>query len=189
MYTWAVLAAKEAAVPSGLGAGIVPAVGAGSLDGFAIGALVSGTCIFMLTSPRHGRRRGPDLAGRGRGPDSAGSRRSVASAARGRDSESVARGRVLAAAHGSDTDGTDDEPQIAGEAQVPAETGQATGERQDLSGNGGYRSRHRLPDQNESPKRPGPRRSTPRHAAPSASFSARMTGRIGFRALASGVRS
>ena len=114
MFTWAVLAAKEGAIASGLGAAIVPVVGAGSLGGFAIGALMSGTCILMLTSPRRGRGRG------------------------------------LASA---------------------------------------VRSRHRLPDQNESSKRTGARRSTPRHAAPSASFSARMAGRIGARALASGARS
>jgi hypothetical protein len=188
MYTWAVLAAKEAAVASGLGAGIVPAVGAGSLDGFAIGALLSGTCILMLTSPRHGPRRGLESAAPGRDLGSA-SRRGLESAGRRRDSESAAGGRVLAAAHGSDTDGTDDEPQIARETQVPDDTGQAAGERQDHSAGGGYRSRHRLPDQNESPKWPGPRRSTPRHAAPSASFSARMTGRIGVRPLATGAHS
>ena len=201
MFTWAVLAAKEGAIASGLGAAIVPVVGAGSLGGFAIGALMSGTCILMLTSPRRGRGRGRGrgLASAGPGQDlaSAGPRRGLTSAGRRRGLISAAGGRALAAAHGSDTDEADDEPQIAGQAQLqiagqaqlPDETGQATGEPQELSGPGGYRSRHRLPDQNESSKRTGARRSTPRHAAPSASFSARMTGRIGARALASGARS
>jgi hypothetical protein len=164
MHTWAVLAAKEAAIASGLGAGIVPAVGAGSLDGFALGALISGTCILMLTSPRRGRRRG--LA--------------------------AARGRALAAAR--EPAG----PEAAGDVAAgypapvtvpapPDENGAEAEDREDVAG-GGYRSRHSLADQGVSSNRSGARRNSPRHAAPPASFSSRMTGRTAVRALAGGAR-
>jgi hypothetical protein len=170
MYTWAVLAAKESAIASGLAAGIVPVVGAGSLDGLAIGALVSGTCILMLTSPRRGRRR------------------SLASASDSRALASASGGRALAAARGKDQEEAGNQPDVAEPAPPQDETGSATGERQDLSGGGGYQSRHRLSDQNENAKRQGTGRSTPRHAAPSASFSAKMTSRIAVGALAGAVR-
>src|SRR5216683_1267571 len=104
MFTWAVLAAKEGAIASGLGAAIVPVVGAGSLDGFAFGALMSGTCILMLTSPLRGRRRSP----------------------------ASASGRQAMAAHGKDPEEAGDEPQIAVPAGPRDEAGLATGARQDL---------------------------------------------------------
>jgi hypothetical protein len=37
--------------------GAAPVIGFGSLDGFAIGALVSGACALAITSPRRSRRR------------------------------------------------------------------------------------------------------------------------------------
>jgi hypothetical protein len=151
MNTWAVLAAKEAAISSGLGAGIVPAIGASSLDGFAIGALMSGTCILMLTSPRRGRRH--DLAA------------------------------------SSELEAADDRVEIAVPSPEPDESDSATRQRRDVAEDGGYRSRHRLPDQGLGPRQPGSRRSSPRHAAPPASFSSRMTGRIAVRALVGGARS
>jgi hypothetical protein len=168
MNTWAVLAAKQAAIASGLGAGIVPVFGAGSLEGFAIGALMSGTCILLLTSPRRNRRRRPAAA--------PGGRRLAA-----------ARGRVRAA-RGWDQAGAADEPQIAMQPQAPDDAGTAGGERQDRPEPDGYRSRHRLSDQDESPRRAGTRRSMPRHAAPPASFGSRMTSRVAVLALASGLR-
>jgi len=41
----------------------------------------------------------------------------------------------------------------------------------------GYRSKHRLTDPAKEPKQPDGQRNVPRHAAPPASFSARLTGR------------
>ena len=161
MNTWAVLAAKLAAVASGLGAGIIPVFGAGSVEGFAIGALMSGTCILVITSPRRNRRRNTAVA---------------------------AGGRRLAAARGLDQPGAGDEPQIAAQPQAPDDTGTAGRERQDRLEPDGYRSRHRSSDQDASPRRAGTRRSTPRHAAPPASFGSRMTSRVAVLALASGVR-
>jgi hypothetical protein len=58
MSIWAVVAAKEAALATGLGTGLVPAIGTGSLDGFVIGALMSGACFMMINGPFRVRRRG-----------------------------------------------------------------------------------------------------------------------------------
>ncbi len=49
-----------------VGAG--PLIGTGSLDGFAIGALVSGACFLAITSPRRTRRRRADVARAGMAP-------------------------------------------------------------------------------------------------------------------------
>jgi hypothetical protein len=62
MHTWAIWAAKEAAVASGLGAGLAPAIGVGPLDGFAVGVLASGACYLAVTFPRRARRRPADSA-------------------------------------------------------------------------------------------------------------------------------
>jgi len=205
MNTWAVLAAKEAAVASGLGAGIVPAVGAGSLDGFALGALMSGTCILMLTSPRRGRRRGLAAAASGRAlaaarerhqpamPEPAGPEPAVPDAVlpRAAGPEAVP-GAVLPHAAGPEaardvTAGY--RAPITVPAPQPDENGAEAEDREEVAGGGGYRSRHRLADQGVSSRRSGTRRNSPRHAAPPASFSSRMTGRIAGRALAGGARS
>jgi hypothetical protein len=182
MNTWAVLAAKLAAVASGVGAGgIIPVFGAGSLEGFTIGALMSGTCILVFTSPRRNRRRNPAAAAGGRRLAAAGGR----DQARGLDQA----GGLDQAARGLDQPGAGDEPQIATQPQAPDDTRTTGRERQDRLEPDGYRSRHRLSDQDASPRRAGTRRSTPRHAAPPASFGGRMTSRVAVLALASGARS
>src|ERR1039457_4137750 len=57
MSIWAVLAAKQAAIATGFGAGLVPAIGTGSLDGFVIGAAMTGACFTALTAPGRAKRR------------------------------------------------------------------------------------------------------------------------------------
>jgi len=56
MTTWIFLAAKEAVIASGLGASVVPALGPGAIDGFAVGALVTGASILAVTTPWRARR-------------------------------------------------------------------------------------------------------------------------------------
>jgi hypothetical protein len=46
--------------------GIAPLIGAGSLDGFAIGALASGACFMAITAPRRARKRQAAAAADGR---------------------------------------------------------------------------------------------------------------------------
>ncbi len=56
MHTWTIVAAKEAAITTGMGAGIVPTIAPASLDGFAVGALLTGACFLAITTPRRARR-------------------------------------------------------------------------------------------------------------------------------------
>ena len=56
MHTWTIVAAKEAAIATGMGAGIVPTIAPASLDGFAVGALMTGACFLAITTPRRARR-------------------------------------------------------------------------------------------------------------------------------------
>ena len=161
MNTWAVLAAKQAIIASGLGAGVVPAAGSGSVDGFAIGAVISGTCMFMLASAR-GRRPAAARAG-GR----------LGLVTRGRNALS---GLAL----------EDASPEMI----VPAPEGEQAGgtepERRDAAGRD-YQSRHRRSEHGTPDKQPEAR-SKPRHAAPTVSLSSRMTRLLAVRELASGVR-
>jgi len=50
------LIAVQEAVASGLGTGLVPALGAGTLDGFAAGLLLSGAIFLVLMAQRNGTR-------------------------------------------------------------------------------------------------------------------------------------
>lgn len=74
MNILAIWAADKAAVTSGLAVSISSAVRADSLRGFAIGALISGTCFLVVTSssrPRRSpftRRERPPPAGAHRSP-------------------------------------------------------------------------------------------------------------------------
>jgi len=52
MSTRVIWAASTAVLASGLGLRISPAVRRDSLDGFAIGALLSGACLLLASSPR-----------------------------------------------------------------------------------------------------------------------------------------
>jgi len=52
MQTWATLAVKHATLTSGIGLGVIPAVGWDSLDGVAVGALLAGVGFAVLNSPQ-----------------------------------------------------------------------------------------------------------------------------------------
>ena len=54
MKTWAVLAAKHAALTSGVSFSVIPAIGTASLDGFALGAVLAGALFAALSSSRRG---------------------------------------------------------------------------------------------------------------------------------------
>ena len=157
MNTWAVLAAKQAAIASGLGAGATPAFGAASLDGFAIGALISGACMLVITSPRRERRRTVTTAHDGHAL--AGMRRTSA-----RTSEALGdAARELLV------------PEYQPDQDAPAQPDRRQAGARD------YQSRHRLAGPSPSPK-PETRRSAARHAAPPVSLSSRVTSLFGARA-------
>ena len=194
MSTWAVLAAKQAAVASGLGVGVVPAIGSGSVDGFLIGALMSGACCAMMSGPararlRAGRAGEPRLARRS--AESLAGVPAFAGAPAGMPAlvPAPAGARALAMAGlGSSQDEGRSRPAAEPDGrQAPAQEIPEAGQAE--SGDaGGYRSRHRLGDPSSSRSRPDSRRAAPRHAAPPVSFASRMSGLLSARTVLSGVR-
>jgi hypothetical protein len=147
MKTWTVLAAKHAAVASGLGvgAGVVPALGTGSVDGFLAGALMTGACCAAMSGQGRARLR----------------HRAVVMAGLGSGWNEGRRGR-----RGRDANPAETPARRADEAEQP--TAEETS---------GYRSRHRLTEDTPSRPRSESRRSAPRHAAPPVSFGDKMSGR------------
>lgn len=120
--------------------GVAPVIGAGSLDGFAVGALMSGACFLAITAPRRTRKRQVAVAG------DSGTRAS-------RRRERLHR-RVMAAG------AFDHGPAWAarpGDARVLDASGRESVADRDGKNAGGYRSRHRLG---------GPARNGPAHGAP-----------------------
>jgi hypothetical protein len=170
MSTWAVLAAKQAAVATGLGAGLVPAIGTGSLDGFVVGALMSGAAFMVIGGPGRARRRAGLADGAAMLP--AANRTGLMLAA---GSFSTGRDDALAAAERLPDQESAPEPRD--EYLMPESP-------DDI----GYRSRHRLGDGGPVRPRQESRRSAPRHAAPPASFGSRMSALFGGRAQLSAAR-
>lgn len=107
-------------------AGVTPLIGAGSLDGFAVGALMSGACSLAIVAPRRGRRRQVAAACHGLAlpvgrPEKLGQHVKPADVL-GAGPERTAQGAEL---------GTTDVSFLASRGSGPS---------------GGYRSRHRLGD-------------------------------------------
>jgi hypothetical protein len=107
-------------------AGVTPLIGAGSLDGFAVGALMSGACSLAIVAPRRGRRRQVAAACHGLAlpvgrPEKLGQHVKPADVL-GAGPERTAQGAEL---------GTTDVSFLASRSSGPS---------------GGYRSRHRLGD-------------------------------------------
>jgi hypothetical protein len=171
MSVMAVLAAKQAAVVSGFGAGLVPAIGTGPTDGIVVGALTSGACITMIAARGRARRRAARAADDAVQLPAAWSRYFIAAEKfepeRGRQVPPVDRGP----------------DQVQGESR---QDGKAADGAQDGQGAGGYQSRHRL-GEGSAIRQPRLelRRSAPRHAAPPAGFAGRMSGLFAGRALVS----
>jgi hypothetical protein len=63
MNGFAALAVKEAAVASGHGASLLPAIAPSALDGFAVGALLSAVCVLLVMVTRRIFPRGRQSAG------------------------------------------------------------------------------------------------------------------------------
>lgn len=170
MSAMAVLAAKQAAVVTGFGTGLVPAIGTGPTDGIVIGALMSGACITMIAARGRARRRAARAADDAVQPSADWSRYFIAA----EKLEPERGGQLPPADRGPD--------QAQGE---PRQDGQADGA-QDGQGAGGYQSRHRL-GEGSAIRQPRLelRRSAPRHAAPPAGFAGRINGLFAGRALVS----
>ena len=202
MSTWAVLAAKQAAIATGFGAGLVPAIGTGSLDGFVIGAAMTGACFTALTAPGRARRRAGVTAAAGVPATAAGVPAATSAAgvtfasADGAEGADRARAALLrryfAAAEQFEPDWGNPSPtaeHAAGQDQGdPRPEGQGGDWAQDGPG-GGYQSPHRLGDGSpiRRPRQEG-RRTAPKHAAPPSSFASRLTGMFAGRAVLSAAR-
>ena len=203
MSTWAVLAAKQAAITTGFGAGLVPAIGTGSLDGFVIGAAITGACFTALTAPGRARRRAGLTAAAGVTatadglPDAtfaAGTTAAMADGAQGADSaRAVLLRRYFAAAEQFEPDW--ERPSPAPEHAPGQDQGDSRRDghgddwAQDGQGGSGYQSRHRLGD-GAPIRRPRQetRRTAPKHAAPPSSFVSRLAGMFAGRAVLSAAR-
>jgi hypothetical protein len=195
MNTWAVLAAKDAVLASGLGAGAAPLAGIGSIDSFAIGVALSGTCMLILTTPRR-RRHQAAVAEAGRVLP-----RRRRSALATRTLADATREVFVPAPLAPDDSAPPDVPVAPGVPAAPVapdaqaapdepwydEAGSARPERREAAGRD-YQSKHRLAGPAPAETKPEGR-SKPRHAAPAASVSVRLTRLLAVRPIASGAHA
>ena len=156
----AALAAKEAAIASGVGASLLPGIAPSAIDGFAVGTLLSGLCFLMVMTPKRGLRRGR-LAAR------VGLFGSAAPAEPG-----YAHGVTLS------------DPFADESAEVVVPLGSPLADEASLDAKAGaHRSKHRLADQ-DGDRRSEARRLPGRHAAPSVSLTSKMASRFAFHPIA-----
>jgi hypothetical protein len=201
MSTLALVVAKGTpALGSGLSAGLVPAIGAHTLEGFAVGMLLSGVLLLALTTQRHGPLRGLKTTRLPR--PTVGMR--LPRRALGTYPAPPAQVKLAHAHSGTGDDffarpesvlnsGLGDEPEAADEP----EAGKARRTRRSA----GYRSKHRLTSpedgrdaaggkgSGDASPWPENRRRAPRHAAPPTALASRMTGVMQVKALAIQVRT
>jgi hypothetical protein len=209
MSIWAVLAAKQAAIATGFGAGLVPAIGTGSLDGFVIGAAMTGACFTALTAPGRAKRRAATagmaataVTGAGSATVTVASAGGAAGAADAETARATLLRRYFLAAEQFEPNwerqvpvaerapGQDQgDSRQDGRAGDWAQDGRAGDWAQDGQGVNGYQSRHRL-GEGSAIRRPRQeaRRSAPKHAAPPSSFASRMSGMFASRAVLSAAR-
>jgi hypothetical protein len=219
MSAWVAIAAKEAATTTSLGSGILHGVSAGALDGFAVGAMLTGLCFLMVVAPRSlGRlrlaaslslwpsflRRAPaqrdyyaepaDTYDTPEDPYAAPEETYSLSA----ESEMIFSSAPVAdeadvASEAADFELIEDFGGHAGADPYAIETAaalvldpepvldlnEAPVEDQSRPESGrGYRSKHRMTDQESGERRAENRRSAPRHAAPSTRFGSRMSSKL-----------
>jgi hypothetical protein len=162
--------------------GISPVIGAGSLDGFAIGAMMSGTFFLAITAPRRAQRRQLAAARAGgalaTGPrawlrehlTAAPATRTVTSPDEAAGSESPSP--VVPA---QDASGPDDEQVTQPDGPVVGDDAPKTS--RDGKAAGGYRSRHRLGDPiagGTPPAESSPAAARRRRAIPESAFLGRI---------------
>jgi hypothetical protein len=210
MSAWVAIAAKEAATTTSQGSGILHGISSGALDGFAVGALLTGLCFLMIVAPRSLQRPRPS-ARQSLWPSFI--RRTQVQRdhyAAPEDTDAVAADTYSLAAeseivfsaapvadNAEDTNEVADfelaedfgghagadpyaaETAVALDAEPVLDLNEAPLEEQAPPESGrGYRSRHRLTDQEAAERRPENRRSAPKHAAPSTRFGRRMSNKL-----------
>ena len=167
MHGIAALAAKEAAVVSGFGAGLLTP---SAVDGFAVGTLLSAICVLIVLGPRRHMRRQRSAS---RGVASA-----TAACTAAQSSQSAIAISDLLADELAETVVLSAMPLPATAAVLSAPPGRDdAGTAQDRK-TSGHRSKHRMSEPGTSDRRRESRRSAPRHAAPSQGISTKMAGRL-----------
>lgn len=193
MSTWAAVAAKEAALTSSAGASLLHGITPGAIDGFAVGALLTGSCFLVVAAPRMLRRT--RLSGRD-GMWGTGTRRIRArhdyfatptgSDAAAADPDAAADSDLYVAPVGGNPyappTGGDPFTVVADDDIILPGTGSDEASH-DESGRSGYRSKHRMAS-SDAERRADARRTPPRHAAPSAGLVSWMSGRFAASPLA-----
>jgi hypothetical protein len=193
MNTWAAIAAKPAAVATGLGAGLLPAVAPSAIDGFAVGTLLSGACFLLVSKPGRALRRPRLSAGQAAeparndalaamAPPSLAQPTSLAqsaslaqppSLAQPASLTSAAMAAPVAASYWTAT-ATVDHLTAEDEVFVPQPSPPADNVAQPETRIG----KHRLVGSDGNERRSETRRAAPRHAAPSAGIANRITGKF-----------
>jgi hypothetical protein len=187
MSMLAFMAAKGTAAVS---TALAPVIGANTLDGFAVGMLLSGGVFLLIVTNRHGLRRALRLA--------VGPRLAMASFAPAVPVTDDAVRDELLLPPGT---GLDPEPKLVPEPKLDPESkldpapelvpapGSAAAPDQS-SRSVGYQSKHRIAGPEESRAWPESRRRAPRHAAPPSALAgalSRVAGRMPFRLLNAGT--
>lgn len=149
MNGFAALAVTPAAHASGLGQGLLPGIAPSLVDGFAVGALLSGACVLMVLASRRGMRR---------------SRQAV----RDGDRTKVAHVAVNPGHLGHAAAPTNSDPLAESAEVVMHYPSRAETRRPADAGSGHYRSGYRLADWDATSRPRANRRNTGRHAAKSA---------------------
>jgi len=170
---FAVLAAKEVAVASGLGTSVLPTIAPSVIDGFAAGTLLSALCVLLVMAPRRGLRRRRARA-------RSGIRASMPRKAVTPDlSGNSAAGRARLAA------GAISDPLADESAEVVISLAD-THEWAQLSGraSSGNPTRHELPGSDMPQRRPEAKRGSGRHAAPPVGVGTRVASKLVPHALA-----
>ena len=219
MSAWVAIAAKEAATTTSLGSGILHGIPAGALDGFAVGAMLTGLCFLMIVAPRSLQR--PRLAASmniwpsflRRSPaqrdyyaesgETHAGQEDVYSAPEETHSLSAESEMIFSGAPAADDTDTASEAADfeliedfgghAGADPYAIETGAAlvldaepvldlneapVEDQSRPEARRGYRSKHRMTDQESGERRAENRRNAPRHAAPSTRFGGRMSSKL-----------
>ncbi len=155
MSAWTAIAAKDAAVITSLGNGILHGISPGALDGFAVGTMLTGLCFLVIVAQRSLRR-------------------SRLSARPGVWPSFIRRPRIQRDYYAEAADPGAEPLLASSEDDIAA----AAGEQDRPEGGRGYRSKHRMTDHEPGERRGEGRRSAPKHAAPSSRFGSRMSGKL-----------
>jgi hypothetical protein len=172
---FAVLAAKDVAVASGLGTSVLPTIAPSVIDGFAAGTLLSALCVLLVMAPRRGFRR---RRARARSGARTTSPRNPMTPELSGDAAAASRRARFAAVAISDPL-ADESAEVVISLADRYEWAQLPGR-----ANSGYATRHELPGSDVPQRRPEVRRGSGRHAAPSAGVGSRVASKLVPHALA-----